>query len=472
MNSRSVRRWLSVPRPTGWHLFALLVLFALGSEYWDKDPANLGSLQLPWPRFLVALLALPLIVPPRHWRWSALLRIPSATAPLLLFWVCSGLSILSVLVAPGDSSIGQFLKTFVHLTMYVVFVCVLVRWMTWPRLSLFVRLYYALGIVAAALAVVQWVNGTFGFLPALAVLRLQSAEYDVGEGVTTGFRAASFFGEPSWAARYYVHFLAIALGSWWHTRARWHLGAIGLFLFAFYTANSLLGYVILIVFVATVGIAQMVRRNMFSLSPGKKLVIGAMIYAAVIAWLVGVTPRYPDLVDRSIRRVGLVLQGGGGAGNRIDSVFAGIEVWKLAPVAGVGLGNIDGYIVPFYQDPAWTLRSRYASDSLYVQVAAETGVVGLLAFLWFWANLVWFRRAPGLMPTSPDVAQGYLWLRFLQVDLLAQAVGMLNSSDYLNPHLWTVVAIVISLKVLLARDSRQRITVGAPGVTTLQPTYA
>jgi hypothetical protein len=108
--------------------------------------------------------------------------------------------------------------------------------------------------------------------------------------------------------------------------------------------------------------------------------------------------------------------------------------------------------VPFYQDPAWVLRSQYASDSLYVQVLAETGIPGLLTFLWFWGRLLWFRSpGPGVLAGHADAARAYGWLRYLQIDLFAQAVGMLNTSDYLNPHLWTVVAIVLACKVLVIR---------------------
>jgi hypothetical protein len=454
MTRTRLRQAFVLARPTGWQLFTALLLLALASEYWDKDPMPLGpGLLIPWPRFLLALAVLPLIVPARDWRWSQLVRVPRTLAPLLGFWICAGLSAIALAVAPGRADPVQFVKTFVHLTIYIVFVWALVRWATWPRLSRLVKGYYALGIAAACLSILQFVHGGLGLFGFLAPLTLQSAEYDVGEGLTTGFRAASFFGEPSWAARYYVHFLAVALAAWWWSRRRRHLAAMALFLAAFYLANSLLGYVILGTFAIAVVLAQMWRRNMFSLSRRQKYAFVAAAYIIFLVWLLDLTPPPPDLLDRSIARIGLVLQGGGGAGNRIDSVFAGLEVWKLAPVLGVGLGNIDAYIVDFYQDPAWVLRSRFASDSLYVQLVAELGIPGLLAFLWFWARLLWFSAPAGFVRhVPPEVRRGLTLMRFLQLDLFAQAVGMINSSDYLNPHLWTVVALVLAHKTLIARE--------------------
>jgi hypothetical protein len=318
-----------------------------------------------------------------------------------------------------------------------------------------VRAYYALAIAAAVLAVLQYAHGAYGWFGPLAPLTLQSAAYHVGGGVSTGFRAASFFGEPSWAARYYVHFIALALAFWQFTGRRRHLASTALLLFAFYTANSLLGYVILGIFLGGIAVAQVLPRNVFSLPSRINATLALLAAGCLALRLAGLTPGYPDLIERSLDRLSLVLQGGGGAGNRIDSVFAGLEVWRLAPILGVGLGNIGAYIVPFYSDPDWVLRSRYVSDSLYVQLLAETGIAGLLAFLWFWGRLIWFHMPrPVLSKLAPDAVQGYIWMRFLQLDLLAQAVGMINASDYLNPHLWTVVAIVLTCKTLILREAR------------------
>jgi hypothetical protein len=450
LNIADPRRF-TLPTPTGWHLFVGLLIFALGSEFWDKNALAVSpGLHLPWPRFLVALLAIPLTIPPRDWRWSAFFSIPRPLAPLMVFWFSCGISIIAVAYAPGRSEPLQFLRTFTHLSTYIMFVYVIVRWITWPRLLLLVKAYYALGIAAALLALLQYLHGGLGLFSWLDAVKFQSRDYEIGLGLTTGFRTSSIFGEPSWAARYYVHFMALSLAFWWRTRERRHLAALVLFVLAFYTANSLLGYVIGGTFAICVLIAQMWRRNVFSVTRRKKLALGVAIYAALLVWLAGFDVPFPDLVNRSIARLPLVLAGGGGAGNRIDSVYAGLAVWRLAPLLGVGLGNIDVYIVDFYTDPAWVLRSSFGSDSLYVQLLAEVGVIGVLGFLWFWLRLLWFSAPRGFHANAdPDTAQIYLWLRFLQIDMLAQGVGMLNSADYLNPHLWTVVAIVLACKVLL-----------------------
>ena len=443
-------------RFTAWQLFVLLLVAALGAEYWDKNPLRLSNgMTVPWPRFVLAMAVAPLVVAGVAWRWSAVAAIPREMQPLLVFYLGCILSLTGLLVHPlAPDGVAQFLRTTAHLSLYILLVYVIVKHMSWSRLKLLVDAYYLLGLAAAVLALLQFVNGAFGLLPWMSAFHFRSANYEVGAGLTMGFRASSIFGEPSWAARYYVHWMALALGYWWFTRRLRHLGAMVLFVLAFYVANSLLGYVLLSVFVLGLLVTQMWRRNMFSLSWRAKAIVVCVGYFGVVAWLVGYELPLPDLFERTVRRVGLVVQGGGGSGNRWDSIFAGLEVWRRAPLFGVGLGNIDGHIVQFYRDPAYVFRSYFGSDSLYVQIAAETGCVGLLGFLYFWASLIMF-RTPAAFTTahfSAGAAQAYVWLRMLQMDALAQAAGMLNYSDYLSPHLWTFVGISLACRAVVRRE--------------------
>jgi hypothetical protein len=453
------RRW----RLTGWQLFVFLLIAALGSEYWDKEPLRLSSrLVLPWPRFVLAMAIAPLAIGIGVWRWSAVTRIPYEMRPLMVFYAACALSFLGLLFHPlASDGVLQFAKTFAHLSLYVVLVYVIVKHTTWERLRLLVGAYYVLGIGAAVLSLLQFADGALGILPWMSALRFQSATYDVGAGLTMGFRASSIFGEPRWAARYYVHWIALACGYWWFTGRVRHLAALVLFLLAFYVANSLLGYVLLGVFAVSLLATQMWRRNMFSLSPRKKAGLALFAYAAVIAWLVGVEVPLPDLFDRTVRRVGLVVQGGGGSGNRWDGVFAGLEVWRRAPIFGVGLGNIEGHIVQFYTDKAYIFRSSFSSDSVYVQLLAETGIVGLMGFLYFWGRLIVF-HVPASFQLTGGTAQAHGWLRLLQLDALAHTVAMLNYSDYLSPHLWTVIGIMLACRALVRREAVHMETARAP----------
>ena len=446
------RRRFTVPRPTAWRCFTVLLLLALGAEYWNKDALPVGPILVPWPFFVAALGLLPLIIPRRGRRWRELLRVPSPLGPMLVFWAALGLSLAGTTLAVASQPMA-FARTFVHLTLYVVFVATVVKWITWERLSLLVRGYYLLGIAAAIVALLQTLYG-IGVAPWLGWLQFQSGEYTLSTELALGFRAASFFGEASWAARYYTHFIAVALAFFVRTRQKRHLAAVALFLLALYSANSLLGYVVLVAFASALGITMAVRGGLFTLGPRQRALIPLIASLALSAWLLDMTPNPPDLIDRSIARIEMIFEGAGGVGNRVDGVLAGLAVWRLAPVLGVGLGNIEHYIVPFYRDSEWILRSQHTADSVYVMLLAETGVIGLLAFLFFLARLVTFRSVEAAaLRQRPDLAWAHSWMRLLQLDLVAQAVGMLNAADYLNPHLWTVVAIVLACKVYIMRSA-------------------
>lgn len=459
--TRGWRRRLAVPRPTAWRCFIVLLLLALGAEYWNKEALPVGPIVVPWPLFLVALGLLPLVIPRQGRRWRELLRVPAPLGPLLVFWAALGVSITGTTLGSASQPIA-FLRTYIHLTVYVVFVAIVVKWITWQRLSLLVRGYYVLGVAAAIVAMLQTLYG-IGVAPWLGWLQFQSGEYALSSELTLGFRTASFFGEASWAARYYTHFIAVALAFFLCTRQKRHLAAIGLFVLALYTANSLLGYVVLAAFVLTLAVGMALRGGLVSLGPRQRAAIPFVVCLGLIVWLLDIAPSPPELIDRSIARIEMIFEGAGGVGNRVDGVFAGLEVWRLAPILGVGLGNIESYIVPFYRDPEWVLRSQHSADSVYVMLLAETGVIGLVAFVFFLARLVTFRSVDSeVLAARPDLASAHTWMRLLQVDLFAQAVGMLNAADYLNPHLWTVVAIVLACKVYIIR-SADHLTVADPG---------
>ena len=127
-------------------------------------------------------------------------------------------------------------------------------------------------------------------------------------------------------------------------------------------------------------------------------------------------------------------------------------------------------------DGAWSrseLTLRLTKQRAANLRAIATRLPGLIGFLWFWGRLLWF-AAPGeaVLRERPDVAWAYAWMRFLQLDLLAQGVGMLNASDYLNPHLWTVVAMVLACKVFIIRATRTAPAAAAPGPALAIPRLA
>lgn len=147
--------------------------------------------------------------------------------------------------------------------------------------------------------------------------------------------------------------------------------------------------------------------------------------------------------------------------DRVASIFVGredssnnfrINVWnsviemiQARPVLGIGPGN-DAFnaVYPFYQEPDYTALSAY---SVYLEIAVETGFVGLVCFLWLllvtfthgWIQLHKLRRLQH---------RDAFWL----MGAIATMVGMLShglvDTVWYRPQVsilwWLMIALVAS----------------------------
>ncbi len=443
-------------RDRGWTVYVVLLLAALGSEFVDENPFEAIPF-VPWPRF-IAVFGLTCFL-----AYLSLLRreprepAPGVKRPVLYFWYFTQLSLLGVLwMGPTADKLLKFFLSDVHFTVYVVFVYALLRLLSWERLWVLVRSYYALGLVAAAVGMVQFVHARTGWFAALPSKLLAIDEtYSV-----VGVRVSALFGEPSYAARYFVHWIALSLAFYTITEKRRYLYGAGLFVFAFYTAASLAGAV---VFLAFCGILALVMLRGRRFRVPRPLKLGALaagtaaaaygMLAVVFSWSVPV----PDLIGGTLDRLELVRMGLGGSHVRFDSVVAGLKVWLLSPAFGVGLGNLRLYVGQFYTEPDTFLRSYMGTDSAYSTILGELGVVGLAAFLYMVFRIVRgpFAGRAGTLTIHRDHPARTL-LAFLQIDFAAQAVGMINYADILSPHLWFVIALILGLQESIARREAGR----------------
>ena len=62
-------------------------------------------------------------------------------------------------------------------------------------------------------------------------------------------------------------------------------------------------------------------------------------------------------------------------------------MWRDHPVLGVGVGN---YPIAYarYSLPKWRMALGHAHN-YYLNIAAETGLLGLLAYCMLWATATW-----------------------------------------------------------------------------------
>lgn len=139
------------------------------------------------------------------------------------------------------------------------------------------------------------------------------------------------------------------------------------------------------------------------------------------------------------------------------NVWAGvIEMIKARPVLGIGPGN-DAFnsIYPFYQRPRYTALSAY---SVFLEIAVEAGIVGLLTFFWLMA-VAWsegWRQLQRLRDLQSP--QGYWLMGAIATQAGMLAHGLVDTVWY-RPQVstlwWLMMAIVASYYRFGGREVRQ-----------------
>ncbi len=158
----------------------------------------------------------------------------------------------------------------------------------------------------------------------------------------------------------------------------------------------------------------------------------------VIAVLVGL--RYPKLAITSIpfAAIGFIIfaqrqisSEGWSWGTRLDAWRIVLEVSRVNPVLGLGFANYYWYVTLF------NIRGYYVqfnSHSQYVDLIAQTGIVGLICFIWIMVEIG--RLAWSLMQRLPDgFARGYAY------GVFAGLVGVLAAAflvDWVLPFAYNI----------------------------------
>lgn len=118
---------------------------------------------------------------------------------------------------------------------------------------------------------------------------------------------------------------------------------------------------------------------------------------------------------------------------------AALDMWRDHPWLGVGFGNYEA-VYDRYALPKWALPLGHAHN-YYLNIAAETGLFGLIAYLWLWGAALWqtvqaVRRAND--PLAKAIALGALGMLV--------HISVHNLLDNLWVHnLYIHVAIVLGL---------------------------
>lgn len=250
----------------------------------------------------------------------------------------------------------------------------------------------------AGLAVVLLLGGLSQALLGLvqSLLGAGPASFAIAAGFS---RAFGTFGMPnSYAGYLEMTFpLALALGVWRTGQALAHrstkeailqllliwlmTGAAALLLLAgiiaSYSRGAWLGTA-----VGTAAMIALAGRRSFAAGATAALLLGSLLWLGGDMVLpAGVAERLESIGDslgyRDVRRM-VITSENFAVAERLGMWQAGIDMFEAAPIYGVGAGNFnvvyDQYRVPQF------LYSRGHAHNYYIHVAAETGIIGLVAY--------------------------------------------------------------------------------------------
>ena len=275
-----------------------------------------------------------------------------------------GVIILSLAVAFSRPPV---LKEIVKWTEVVVLVG-LTYWVacTPPRVRLLVWALIAAGLAEAVLGYGQWMLSAGAAGPG-------------GENI----RVLGTFGQPNPYSGYLNFALlpALALVIFGRdVRERWVAGAASVLLLgAQALASSRGGLIGLVAGLAVLAVVGWRKERLAALAVG----IGApLLIVASFAQLI--PARLTDGLLQQFRLNDVSVNGQINDSNfstmeRLAHWLAGLRMFQAHPLLGVGAGNYDT-AYPFYGDVRWP-EGLGQAHNYYINVAAETGIIGLLAFL-------------------------------------------------------------------------------------------
>lgn len=362
-------------------------------------------------------------------RWAALREAPFVNGRALLFFALYGL--VMALSATWATSWGQSLGTATDFLKDVLIVMLTLAFFNRPgALSVYLNAAMAFLATICILCFYQYVTGDFsndfaGFARFL---------YD-------SKRLSGPINDPNFFAATLVFFVPLALGQILFS-TRWVMRIVGALMFAVFMTAILL--------TASRGalVAVAASLALFFLILDRRTILPAAAIGVVLICGVALA-----LSDTLIERFELIfspldqgVSGDPAIEGRLASWTVAVDLFLRHPLGGVGAGN---YNLSF-QDTALDLGLIFRGEgrsahSLYLEILAETGLVGLTAFL-----LMVFAAATGVLESIRRLRDAGLNRLARQhatfgIGLVGYLVAMIFLHDSYPRLLYTLLAIGIAL---------------------------
>jgi len=148
---------------------------------------------------------------------------------------------------------------------------------------------------------------------------------------------------------------------------------------------------------------------------------------------------------------------------RNSELLTGFSMFVTHPIFGVGVGNYPNNYQKYAQEIGIELRSEERdAHSLYVQIVAETGLLGLFAFLGIVGSLlVALSKTVKSIEHLPQYQTWYPWINALQVAILGYLVAAFFLHGAYIRYFWILVSLsmtAIQLTDEMQKKAKQSIT--------------
>ncbi len=431
--------YILLQRPT-WGLYTLIFITYIRLSDVLVNYHGLPSLF----KIFVPLLGVVIL-----WRWMAHRELPAGWQRPLLWiggYVLVGCSALlyardQVLATAGVETL------FKDVAVVLIIVVLLQRGV---QLRAAVWSLIAAGIFLGSLSVYQQITGAYtnnfgGFAQAVV-------EHIVGE--LNHFRTAGPL-TPNFYALILVALVPLALDRFWHeTRlvlrllAGWAV-AVGLLSILFTFSRG--GFLALIVVLGLMLLRYRPR-------PLTMVVTSALLVLLLLLAPANYQERMLTMVEALPLLGESQVLGEVSFRGRLSEVTVAAQMFADHPFLGVGYDNFDVYYLDYSQYLGLdTRREERQAHSLFLEIAAETGLVGISTFLLLLMGLAHsIRRARRTFQASGQ--QSYIYL----VDALAiSMLGYLTGSLFLHAafprYFWLLTALILALPHVAATESASRV---------------
>lgn len=289
-----------------------------------------------------------------------------------------GLVLLGSVLVAVDTSLAMLrVITYAREFVFIALIVMCLRQVS--DLRIVVRALIVAGLIPACISVYQTLSGsTYTFLG--------FGQYSSGVVVPGEFtevpRPSGMVGDPNFYALALIPLIPLALH-----RARWERSTFArqLFLLAavVIAVASVLtysrgGYVTLAAIVAGLVIAGFIRFRSL-------IVIGLLFVLLLTVLPSNHTRRFESLLNIPASLISQEPPERGtvadtSVSGRLSEIMAGVYMFTDHPILGVGANNYQEHYQEYARPLGINRRTDRAAHSLYVEIAAETGIVGIIAF--------------------------------------------------------------------------------------------